>query len=403
MRSTLLAWPKVIRRPAQGVVLGVLLLFADSALAPRVAHSADNSHRELWDKVLSGITDNYARLHSIEVVLEKTFVDPSVTERQVITKDLPDGARVTTVREPRRVQTERILLRGPDFRSDPVDESGQTWVFHKSIWTQYDAKSKQAWVRRPDQMPGMFPLDPRQFGSLEMRVGLFDRLKALEVLDASQVDGPDGLPRVRVLTEFAESKGVDRRLRWEFDPSRNHVPTSIAYLHDDGTINCNFDIDYQEVLPGSAWFLREATCKLFPNKGAQRGDADGWSTSFTCRTKGEVLVNKTIPDDAFEFALPVGTNVSDAVHSSMYRVGDVPEADEAALTKVGDIAPELEFTTLDGKTLRWAELKNKVVLINLFATWCGPCVAELPRLQKEIWEPYKDQGLNSSTLNSERV
>ena len=386
MRFTLLAGSK----PAQ--VSGIMLLIAGLAFAPRAADSADSSPRDLLDKVLSGITENYARLHSIQVVIEKTFVDPGVTERQVITNELPGGGTVTTVREPRRVQTERMLLRTPDFRSDPVDEAGQTWVFYKSIWTQYNPEGKQAWVRRPDQMPGLFPLDPRQFGSLEMRVGLFDRLKASTVLEATRVDSPEG-PRVRLLTEYPPAKGIDRRLRWEFDPSKNYLPTSIAYLHDDGTINHNFDIAYQEVLPRSAWFLREATFKIFPKKGAQRGDADGWSGSLTYRTKGEVLVNKTIPDDAFEFALPVGTKVSDAVQSSAYRVGDVPDADEAALTKVGDIAPDLELTTLDGKKLRLAELKNKVVLINLFATWCGPCVAELPRLQKEIWEAYKDQGL----------
>jgi peroxiredoxin len=226
-----------------------------------------------------------------------------------------------------------------------------------------------------------------------MRVGLFDRLKAAKVLEATQVDSPEGLPRVRFLTEDATAKGADRRLRWEFDPSRNHLPTSIVYLHDDGTINFIFDIAYQEVLPRSAWFLREATCKNFSKKGVHRGDADGWSASFTYRTKGEVLVNKTIPDDAFEIALPLGTRVSDAVRTSAYRVGDLPAADEAALTKVGDTAPDLELTTLDGAKLRRADLKNKVVLINLFATWCGPCVAELPRLHKEIWERYRDQGL----------
>jgi peroxiredoxin len=393
MRLTLLAGPKLNWRPAQGVVLGILLLFADSALAPRVADSADSSQRDLLDKVLSGITENYARLNSIQAVIEKTFVDPGVTERQVITSELPGGGTITAVREPRRVQTERVLLRSPDFRCDPVDESGQTWVFHESIWTQYDSKSKQAWVRRPDQMPGLFPLDPRQFGSLEMRVELFDRLKASKVIEATQVDSPEGLPRVRILTEYAAAKGADRRLRWEFDPSRNYLPTSIVYLHDDDSINTIFEIDYQEVLPRSAWFLREATCKCFPTKGAQRGDADGWSSSFTYRTKGEVLVNKAIPDDAFEISLPPGTKVSDAVQTSAYRVGDLPAADDAALTKVGDMAPDLELTTLDGTKLRWAELKNKVVLINLFATWCGPCVAELPRLQKEIWESYRDQGL----------
>jgi len=387
MRFTLLAGSK----PAQ--VSGILLLLAGLAVAPRAADSADNSPRDQLDKVLSGITDNYARLHSIQVVIEKTCVDPGVTERQVITNELPGGGTVTTVREPRRVQTERILLRSPDFRSDPVDEAGHTWVFHKSIWTQYNPEGKQAWVRRPDQMPGLVPLDPRQFGSLEMRVDLFDRLKASTVLEATRVDGQDGLPRVRLLTEYPAAKGLDRRLRWEFDPSRNYLPTSIAYLHDDGSINHNFDIAYQEVLPRSAWFLREATCKIFPKKGAQRSDADGWSSSFTYRTKGEVLVNKLIPDNAFEFTLPAATRVSDAVQSSVYRIGDGSESVDAALTKVGDIAPDLELTTLDGKKLRWAELKNKVVLVNLFATWCGPCVAELPRLQKEIWEPNRDKGL----------
>src|SRR5688572_13619512 len=123
MRLTLLAGPKLNWRPAQGVVLGILLLFADSALAPRVADSADSSQRDLLDKVLSGITENYARLNSIQAVIEKTFVDPGVTERQVITSELPGGGTITAVREPRRVQTERVLLRSPDFRCDPVDES----------------------------------------------------------------------------------------------------------------------------------------------------------------------------------------------------------------------------------------------------------------------------------------
>lgn len=35
-------------------------------------------------------------------------------------------------------------------------------------------------------------------------------------------------------------------------------------------------------------------------------------------------------------------------------------------------------------------LKGKVVLINFFATWCMPCLQELPVLQTEIWERYKD-------------
>jgi thiol-disulfide isomerase/thioredoxin len=45
-------------------------------------------------------------------------------------------------------------------------------------------------------------------------------------------------------------------------------------------------------------------------------------------------------------------------------------------------APALAFTTRDGATKRLADFKGKLVLVNLWATWCGPCVEEMPSLQR---------------------
>jgi thiol-disulfide isomerase/thioredoxin len=52
--------------------------------------------------------------------------------------------------------------------------------------------------------------------------------------------------------------------------------------------------------------------------------------------------------------------------------------------------PEFTLTGLDGKVVKSSDLRGKVVLINFFATWCGPCKLELPVVDSVIWSKYKD-------------
>jgi thiol-disulfide isomerase/thioredoxin len=67
-------------------------------------------------------------------------------------------------------------------------------------------------------------------------------------------------------------------------------------------------------------------------------------------------------------------------------------APRPALLPAGTAAPDFMTKDLAGKEVRLADSKNKVVVLDFWATWCGPCRASLPHTQ-EIAKHYKDQGV----------
>ena len=59
---------------------------------------------------------------------------------------------------------------------------------------------------------------------------------------------------------------------------------------------------------------------------------------------------------------------------------------------VGESAPTYVTTSLDGDTVSLADLRGQVVILNVWATWCSPCRAEIPELQA-LHEKYNSKGL----------
>jgi peroxiredoxin len=55
----------------------------------------------------------------------------------------------------------------------------------------------------------------------------------------------------------------------------------------------------------------------------------------------------------------------------------------------GQPAPEFALNDLQGKEVRLADYKGKIVVLNVFAHWCGPCRKEAPELEKDLWQAYK--------------
>lgn len=65
------------------------------------------------------------------------------------------------------------------------------------------------------------------------------------------------------------------------------------------------------------------------------------------------------------------------------------QTDNIDLLNEGDQIPEFIIGTTQGDTIMSSDLQDKVTIIVFFATWCPPCVKELPHVQKEMWEKYK--------------
>lgn len=64
----------------------------------------------------------------------------------------------------------------------------------------------------------------------------------------------------------------------------------------------------------------------------------------------------------------------------------------------GFLAPDFTLTTLAGDEVTLSELRGDPVILNLWATWCPPCRAEMPAIQA-VYEKYREQGLQVLAVN----
>jgi len=69
-------------------------------------------------------------------------------------------------------------------------------------------------------------------------------------------------------------------------------------------------------------------------------------------------------------------------------VKEIP-ADYGYIVKIGQQIPDFSMETTDGKTVKMADLKGKVVIIQFTASWCSVCRKEMPHIEADIWKKYK--------------
>jgi len=115
---------------------------------------------------------------------------------------------------------------------------------------------------------------------------------------------------------------------------------------------------------------------------------EGGEYVFTEEHQGIVL-NEAIPVETFIFHAPEGSQEVDKSEFTSKKVD-------------WEGKPAINFTLEDtkGNEVKLEDFKGKVVILDFWATWCMPCVMELPHLQK-IYEDYQDQGLVVLGINSQ--
>ncbi len=94
------------------------------------------------------------------------------------------------------------------------------------------------------------------------------------------------------------------------------------------------------------------------------GDSCGWG--------------RIVSEYTYDFSVPQGSAATDSP-LDLGKLESIAVA-KAAL-KVGDDAPDFVLKSLDGKELKLADYRGKYVLLDFWASWCAPCLAEMPNLQ----------------------
>ena len=80
--------------------------------------------------------------------------------------------------------------------------------------------------------------------------------------------------------------------------------------------------------------------------------------------------------------------------------GALAFASSVSAASVGQPAPDFSMVTFDGKVVSLADLRGQVVVINYWATWCGPCRVEMPMFDTYL-RAHADQGLRIFSVTTE--
>ena len=237
----------------------------------------------------------------------------------------------------------RIDSKGPIGQATIVSNGEYTWVY-LAVFKQY---TRKAAADGPHSM--------------------FERLARGSLVDLSQAMGTPKTLREESI-EIDGSKYSCWVIERKFDKQSIAPPEGLEVI--DGVVTVwidkNLKVERQMTLTGK-----------------MRGGRMTVPEELTQRTiKKAIKFDPDLPDSLFSFTPPV--NVAEVAEFTIPGM--------KASNLVGKRAPAFQLKSLTGETFNLSSLKGKVVLLDFWATWCGPCRKEMPTMEK-IHQELKGDGL----------
>lgn len=284
--------------------------------------------------------------------------------------------------KPNRIRIENILesTMGLEFFS-----SGEKMVTYMENWKQYTEEDA------PDRLTSVNLRMIRSFvvKNIIMSDDPFNDLK-IDIIEAKEVgsESLNGISTTIVeVTQSVSSLGASMAPGNAGEDMM--IPVKMWIGNSDYLIRkVAYELDMEQI----AKLLSE-------QQRARMGSYFNGLTNSITETHTEIEIDPVFSGNDFTFIPPEGAELVDKFSP--------PGSPGSKDSKIDKPAPDFTLNDIDGNESKLADFKGKVVLMDFWATWCGPCVQAMPHVQA-IYEIYKEKdvivlGINSWERDKDKV
>jgi peroxiredoxin/tetratricopeptide (TPR) repeat protein len=299
------------------------------------------------------------------------YRDTTTVEMRIIRPGMDNRITVPSLFAFQRPNRLRIESRNaPEGMGAALFSDGTNLVSYNEMWKQYkqeDAPETLTTAVLQGQAAG--PVEdsfvPKMLLSAEPLKELLEGVGKAEEVGREELDG---VPVTIVeLTKRAGS-----------------LPGSTGMLKQDALVGLRLSIGSRDFLIRQMAYeldMGKMVDEKMPQK--QRAMMEGMKVSYSLRNTA-IETNPEFSGQDFTFTLPEGAKLVEEFMP--------PETLEKLAVLFGKPAPAFALMDLEGREVKLADFAGKVVILDFWATWCPPCVKEIPEFV-ELYEADKDKGL----------